>query len=104
MARPFPQKLRPLQRLVLLALAVLITVVGLHPATPAMPRAAPAAPAAQEELRGVWLTANDMPVLRDQTRMEATVNIINIKFCLNRFLIIKRFRFLQRIISLIVAS
>jgi uncharacterized lipoprotein YddW (UPF0748 family) len=26
------------------------------------------------ELRGVWLTANDMPVLRDRTRMQATVN------------------------------
>lgn len=28
----------------------------------------------QEELRGVWLTANDMPVLRDRERMQATVN------------------------------
>jgi uncharacterized lipoprotein YddW (UPF0748 family) len=27
-----------------------------------------------EELRGVWLTANDMPVLRDRERMQATVN------------------------------
>ena len=71
MARPFPQKLRPLQRVMLLALAVLIGLVGLHPAAPAMPGAAPAV---QEELRGVWLTANDMPVLRDQARMEATVN------------------------------
>jgi uncharacterized lipoprotein YddW (UPF0748 family) len=26
------------------------------------------------ELRGVWLTANDMPVLRDRQRMQATVN------------------------------
>ena len=26
------------------------------------------------ELRGVWLTANDMPVLRDRSRMQATVN------------------------------
>ena len=28
----------------------------------------------QQELRGVWLTANDMPVLRDRDRMQATVN------------------------------
>ena len=28
----------------------------------------------QQELRGVWLTANDMPVLRDRARMQATVN------------------------------
>ena len=27
-----------------------------------------------QELRGVWLTANDMPVLRDRARMNATVN------------------------------
>ena len=26
------------------------------------------------ELRGVWLTANDMPVLRDRTRMQATLD------------------------------
>ena len=26
------------------------------------------------ELRGVWLTANDMPVLRDRGRMQAAVN------------------------------
>jgi len=31
------------------------------------------AQAAQQELRGVWLTANDMPVLRDRDRMQATV-------------------------------
>lgn len=29
---------------------------------------------APQELRGVWLTANDMPVLRDRGRMQATVN------------------------------
>jgi len=38
----------------------------------------PLAPAAQaqpaQELRGVWLTANDMPVLRDRGRMQAAVN------------------------------
>jgi len=28
----------------------------------------------QQELRGVWLTANDMPVLRDRARMQATVD------------------------------
>jgi uncharacterized lipoprotein YddW (UPF0748 family) len=28
----------------------------------------------QQELRGVWLTANDMPVLRDRERMQATVD------------------------------
>ena len=32
------------------------------------------AQAAQQELRGVWLTANDMPVLRDRERMQATVD------------------------------
>ncbi|KMM16719.1 glycoside hydrolase family 10 protein [Synechococcus sp. GFB01] len=35
---------------------------------------APPARAQQQELRGVWLTANDMPVLRDRGRMQATVN------------------------------
>lgn len=30
--------------------------------------------AQQQELRGVWLTANDMPVLRDRERMQATLN------------------------------
>ncbi len=34
----------------------------------------PASHAQQQELRGVWLTANDMPVLRDRSRMQATVN------------------------------
>ena len=28
----------------------------------------------QQELRGVWLTANDIPVLRDRERMQATVD------------------------------
>lgn len=32
------------------------------------------AQAQPEELRGVWLTANDMPVLRDRGRMQAAVN------------------------------
>ncbi len=31
-------------------------------------------PGQRSELRGVWLTANDMPVLRDRSRMLATVN------------------------------
>jgi uncharacterized lipoprotein YddW (UPF0748 family) len=35
---------------------------------------APPSRAQQPELRGVWLTANDMPVLRDRNRMQATVN------------------------------
>jgi len=35
---------------------------------------APPSRAQQPELRGVWLTANDMPVLRDRGRMQATVN------------------------------
>ena len=34
----------------------------------------PPAAARPQELRGVWLTANDMPVLRDRERMQATVN------------------------------
>ena len=36
-----------------------------------LPQPARAEPA---ELRGVWLTANDMPVLRDRTRMQATLD------------------------------
>jgi uncharacterized lipoprotein YddW (UPF0748 family) len=35
---------------------------------------APSSRAQQPELRGVWLTANDMPVLRDRGRMQAAVN------------------------------
>ena len=31
-------------------------------------------PESRQELRGVWLTSNDMPVLRDRGRMQATVN------------------------------
>ncbi|MFM1942431.1 MAG: hypothetical protein RI897_1413, partial [Verrucomicrobiota bacterium] len=47
-----------------------------NPAAPQMPAAAaptpqPAPP--RVELRGVWLTANDMPVLRDRERMRDTV-------------------------------
>lgn len=52
-----------LQRLLLILLAALLLPVGWHEAQ-----------ANPQELRGVWLTANDMPVLRDQNRMQATVN------------------------------
>ena len=35
----------------------------------------------QQELRGVWLTANDMPVLRDRQRMQATVDqLVDLQF------------------------
>ena len=34
---------------------------------------APVAPRSRAELRGVWLTANDMPVLRDRERMRQTL-------------------------------
>jgi uncharacterized lipoprotein YddW (UPF0748 family) len=43
-------------------------------AAPVWAQAEPApAPPARVELRGVWLTANDMPVLRDRERMRSTV-------------------------------
>ncbi len=38
-------------------------------------------PVQRTELRGVWLTANDMPVLRDRSRMQVTVNqLADLKF------------------------
>ena len=43
----------------------------LGPPLPPVPPPAAAAP--RTELRGVWLTANDMPVLRDRERMRQTV-------------------------------
>ena len=48
-------------------------LASLSPLAPAA-RAQEPAQAQPEELRGVWLTANDMPVLRDRGRMQAAVN------------------------------
>jgi len=48
----------------------------LHLALPAIGQPAAVQPSAapqQAELRGVWLTANDMPVLRDRERMQGAV-------------------------------
>lgn len=45
-----------------------ILLAGVLSATAAMAQDQP------EELRGVWLTANDMPVLRDRGRMQAAVD------------------------------
>jgi uncharacterized lipoprotein YddW (UPF0748 family) len=55
----------PRSRLVVLLVGLLQT---------GMLQLAPTSRAQQPELRGVWLTANDMPVLRDRNRMQATVN------------------------------
>jgi len=59
-------------------LALLVQVPsGVHAQPGPAPAAAVPAQAAQAiertELRGVWLTANDMPTLRDRERMQATV-------------------------------
>jgi uncharacterized lipoprotein YddW (UPF0748 family) len=63
--------LRPRRRgLIALALASWL----LTPLLAGLLQFAPPAGAQQRELRGVWLTANDMPVLRDRGRMQATVN------------------------------
>lgn len=50
------------RRLLLGLMAALLLSLWLHPAR-----------SQQAELRGVWLTANDMPVLRDSNRMQAAV-------------------------------
>ena len=63
--------LRPRRRgLIALALASWL----LTPLLAGLLQFAPPAGAQQRELRGVWLTANDMPVLRDRSRMQTTVN------------------------------
>ena len=51
----------------------LCAVVNLSHATLAV-QAKPQNQASSQELRGVWFTANDMPVLRDRGRMQAVVN------------------------------
>ena len=51
----------------------LCAVVNLSHATLTV-QAKPQNQAASQELRGVWFTANDMPVLRDRGRMQAAVN------------------------------
>ncbi len=48
-------------------------LAGLPPLSPPA-KAQELAQAQPEELRGVWLTANDMPVLRDRGRMQAAVD------------------------------
>jgi len=51
----------------------LCAVVNLSHATMAV-QAKPQNQASSQELRGVWFTANDMPVLRDRGRMQTAVN------------------------------
>ncbi len=61
----------------LLALAGQLSLVGVWAGPQpglAQPSSAQPPPVQRTELRGVWLTANDMPVLRDRSRMQATVN------------------------------
>ena len=51
----------------------LCAVVNLSHANVAV-QAKPQNQASSQELRGVWFTANDMPVLRDRGRMQTAVN------------------------------
>ncbi|KAF0652451.1 hypothetical protein L107_13553 [Cyanobium sp. Copco_Reservoir_LC18] len=66
--------------LVLCGSLLAVALGGLPASLPLLSPAAKAqespatAPVPAEELRGVWLTANDMPVLRDRGRMQAAVN------------------------------
>ena len=50
-----------------------VLLAGVLASLPPLSRSA-RAQAQPEELQGVWLTANDMPVLRDRGRMQAAVN------------------------------
>ena len=58
-------------RLLTLLLATMLQLPQPARAEPAKTEPAKTVPT---ELRGVWLTANDMPVLRDRTRMQATLD------------------------------
>ena len=58
-------------RLLTLLLATMLQLPQPAKAEPAKTEPAKTVPT---ELRGVWLTANDMPVLRDRTRMQATLD------------------------------
>jgi uncharacterized lipoprotein YddW (UPF0748 family) len=60
-----------LRRLLLLACGVFFLLV-LQVSPPALSQAGPPA-ASPAEIRGVWLTANDMPILRDRERMRQAV-------------------------------
>ncbi len=61
-------------RALLLAFGVAVISVGAAPAQGPPPQpAVPVVARSRAELRGVWLTANDMPVLRDRERMRQTV-------------------------------
>jgi uncharacterized lipoprotein YddW (UPF0748 family) len=66
--------------LVLCGSLLAVALGGLPASLPLLSPAAKAqespvtAPVPAEELRGVWLTANDMPVLRDRSRMQAAVD------------------------------
>ncbi len=53
---------------------LLATMLQLPQPARAEPAKTVPAKTVQAELRGVWLTANDMPVLRDRTRMQATLD------------------------------
>jgi len=57
-----PRRFLRLLGCLLAAAVALVLSLWLNPVAAGLP-----------ELRGVWLTANDMPVLRDQGRMQATV-------------------------------
>ncbi|WP_216923453.1 family 10 glycosylhydrolase [Synechococcus sp. CCAP 1479/9] len=65
----------PLRRIALLLSGILLAGL-LSGVLAGLPLLSPAANAQDqpEELRGVWLTANDMPVLRDRGRMQAAVD------------------------------
>ena len=54
-----------------LALALLLSTLG--PGAAQAPASTPAAPPDRAEIRGVWLTLNDMAMLRDRERMRAAV-------------------------------
>lgn len=69
---------RPVSWLLLAGFTVLLALlIGLSPlAAQPQPAAAPPAPppaAPRSEIRGVWLTLNDMAILRDRERMRAAV-------------------------------
>lgn len=73
MGLPDRCRLRALLLAVGLALTSGAAAPALEPAPqPALPMTAPR----RAELRGVWLTANDMPVLRDRERMRQTVAVL----------------------------
>jgi len=65
---PRPQRLRRIGPIVLALGSWLLSLLLAGPMPPSH------AQTQSQELRGVWLTANDMPVLRDRERMQTAVN------------------------------